>query len=74
MYYKFKKNITIVVSILMTLPGCSQSLKNTSYTNQSGEKALRIETTLPVDLTAAWKLFTDDERLKKWIAPLAHIE
>ena len=35
---------------------------------------MRLEITLPVDLTTAWKLFTSDEKLKKWIAPLAHIE
>lgn len=52
----------------------SQTIENTSYKNQSGEKVLRIECTLPVNLTDAWELFTTDEKLKKWIAPLAHIE
>ena len=52
----------------------SQTIKNTSYKNQSGEKVLRLECVLPITLTDAWKLFTIDEKLKKWIAPLAHIE
>ena len=38
-------------------------LKNTSYKNQSGEKVLRIESTLPISVTDAWKLFTTDEKL-----------
>ena len=58
----------------MTLTVHSQNNKNTSYTNQSGEKVLRLECVLPVSLTDAWKLFTTDEKLKKWIAPLVHIE
>jgi hypothetical protein len=42
--------------------------------NKSGEKVLRIESILPVDIKTAWEYFTVDEKLKKWIAPLAHIE
>lgn len=51
-----------------------QSLHNTSYVNQSGERVLRFECTLPFDVTDTWKLFTIDDNLKKWIAPVAHIE
>lgn len=51
-----------------------QVLKNTSYKNKSGERILRIEITLPVPLNIAWNLFTNDQKLKKWIAPIAHIE
>lgn len=71
-------NIKIMIAItllsIMVLSAHSQTLKNTSYKNKSGEKVLRLEITLPIDLTASWKLFTSDEKLKKWIAPLAHIE
>jgi hypothetical protein len=69
-----KKHSAIIFFILIALSVDSQALKNTSYTNQSGEKVLRLEITLPVNVTTAWKLFTSDEQLKKWIAPLAHIE
>lgn len=48
--------------------------KKTSYKNQSGEKVLRLECTLPISLKETWKLFTTDEKIQKWIAPLAHIE
>jgi uncharacterized protein YndB with AHSA1/START domain len=68
------KCISILLLFFATLTVHSQTLKNTSYKNQSGEKVLRIECVLPVSLNDAWKLFTTDEKLKKWIAPLAHIE
>ena len=69
-----KLYFAIIIFAFTTFSAQSQSLKNTSYKNQSGEKVLRLEFTLPVDLNAAWQLFTNDEQLKKWIAPLAHIE
>ena len=69
-----RKNIAIVIFTFLNLTGYSQTLKNTSYKNTSGEKVLRLEIMLPVDISTAWKLFTTDEKLKKWIAPLAHIE
>ncbi|MCP9768877.1 hypothetical protein EGI22_13225 [Lacihabitans sp. LS3-19] len=68
------KCIALLIFFYGTLTAHSQSLKNTSYKNQSGEKVLRIECVLPVSLNDAWRLFTTDEKLKKWIAPLAHIE
>jgi hypothetical protein len=52
----------------------AQAIKNTSYISASGEKVLRLETVLPVNKATAWKYFTKDTLLKKWIAPLAHIE
>lgn len=69
-----KKMIATMLFFIMTLFAQSQTLKNTSYTNESGEKVLRLEITLPIDLTSSWKLFTSDDKLKTWIAPLAHIE
>ncbi|MEO8794981.1 MAG: hypothetical protein ABI390_05905 [Daejeonella sp.] len=51
-----------------------QTVINTSYTTQTDEKVLRLEFVLPLDKNEAWHLFTTDEQLKKWIAPLAHIE
>ena len=69
-----KKLFLIVAIILLCTAAYSQALKNTSYVNRSGEKVLRLEINLPVDATTAWKLFTSDGKLKKWIAPVAHIE
>ena len=52
----------------------SQTVQNTSYTTKTGEKVLQLEAVLPIDINEAWKLFTTDEQLMKWIAPVAHIE
>ena len=49
-------------------------VKNTSYVTSNGEKVLRLEAILPTDIKSAWQLFTTDEGLKKWIAPVVHIE
>lgn len=69
-----KKMIANTLLFMITLFAQGQTLKNTSYINESGEKVLRLEITLPIDLTSSWKLFTNDHKLKTWIAPLAHIE
>ena len=52
----------------------SQIVNNTSYINQANEKVLKLELVLPIDTKTAWKFFSTDEGLMKWIAPLAHIE
>ncbi len=52
----------------------AQTVNNTSYITQGGEKVLRIEMILRCDKKKAWNYFTKDELLQKWIAPLAHIE
>jgi len=63
--------------ILLAVAGLntySQTTKNTSYINQSGEKVLRLECELPVDISTAWKFFTEEAKIRLWMAPLAHIE
>lgn len=70
------KNSCILL-LLLVLNGSvvfAQSIINTSYKNQAGEKVLRFEMTVPVDVSTAWQLFTLDSKLNKWIAPVAHIE
>lgn len=68
-----KKTVSIVL-IFCGLIASGQSLINSSYKNESAEKVLRFECTLPINLNTAWDLFTKDNKLQKWIAPLAHIE
>jgi hypothetical protein len=69
-----EKIIAIALLSVIAVVVHGQTLENTSYINQSGEKVLRFECTLPIGVTEAWKLFTNDKKLIKWIAPLAHIE
>ena len=64
-----KRTSATIVAILLILVVQSQELKNTSHRNQTGEKVLRFEFTLPIGMAKAWQLFTKDEKLKKWIAP-----
>jgi hypothetical protein len=66
--------LLILITIVSTSVVSAQKAINTSYTTQTGERVLRLEMILPIDKTAAWKLFTRDDQLKKWITPLAHIE
>ncbi|MEO6254861.1 MAG: hypothetical protein ABIO79_16240 [Ferruginibacter sp.] len=49
-------------------------VQNTSYINKSGEKVLQLSITVPLDVQQTWDYFTQDTKLVKWIAPVAHIE
>ncbi len=69
----FKKLSACIFMVLYIFYAEGQVVKNTSYTS-AGEKVLRLEMIVPVDKKTAWEYFTKDELLKKWIAPLAHIE
>lgn len=64
---------TLIFSLAFMLAVKAQ-VKNTSYATATGEKVLRLEAVLPVDKATAWQYFTTDDKLKHWIAPLAHIE
>ena len=69
------KKITISILLLVCISiAKAQAVKNTSYITPGGEKVLRLEMIVPVDKKEAWDYFTKDDLLKKWIAPLAHIE
>ncbi len=70
----FKKLIVLIFIILCASYAETQVVNNTSYTTSSGEKVLRLEMIVPVDKKTAWNYFTKDELLKKWMAPLAHID
>ena len=68
------KYFLITILSLSIISVKAQTVKNTSYTAQSGEKVLRLEVILPINKLETWQLFTKDEQLIKWIAPVAHIE
>ncbi len=69
-----KKINSILVVMFFSLGSFCQGVKNTSYKNEAGEKVLQLETILPIGISVAWQLFTTDEKLKTWLAPVAHIE
>ncbi len=49
-------------------------VNNTSHVTQHGEKVLQLSIVVPIGIDETWKLFTTDEGLKKWIAPIAKID
>jgi hypothetical protein len=67
---------TWIIFLLVFLPNflLAQDVKNTSYTTTTGEKVLRLETTIPVDKKAAWKLLASSDGWKKWAAPVVSID
>ncbi|MCX6275664.1 MAG: SRPBCC domain-containing protein [Bacteroidetes bacterium] len=72
-----KKNRTrlmAMVCIALFSRDLKAQVTNTSYVTQYGEKVLQFSLVVPVQKEAAWKLFTTDDGLKKWIAPVAKID
>ena len=69
-----KYYLTLLALLLLTKGSSAQPVKNTSYISQSGEKVLRLESLLPLSVDRAWELFSTDEGLRKWMAPVVHIE
>jgi hypothetical protein len=67
------KIITISCILLSVATINAQSIEKSTYKTIPGEKVLRLEFTLPVNLASAWEWFTTDAKLQKWIAPVAHI-
>jgi hypothetical protein len=65
-----------ILLLVLAIAGrlANAQVDNTSYVTSNGEKVLQLSIVLPIDTKTAWTLFTTDEGLKKWIAPVAHIE
>jgi hypothetical protein len=66
--------ILLFIFIISTYLELSAQVANSSYITQSGEKVLQLSITVPATKNEVWKLFTTDEGLKKWIAPVAKID
>lgn len=66
------KVIFPAVLIILSI-NCFSQVSNTSYQNANGEKVLQLSITLPIPRSEAWKLFSTDSGLVKWIAPVAKI-
>ena len=61
---KTMRTIFLVLFLMCVLAAKAQSVKNTSYITQTGEKVLRLESVLPIDIEGAWQLFTTDAQLR----------
>ena len=63
-----------ILLLFITTHSYALSVVNISYTTQTDEKVLRLDVILPLEKTEIWKIFTTDDELIQWIAPVAHIE
>lgn len=67
------------ISCLLFLTICFSTMQlqaqveNTSYTTAFGEKVLQLSIVVPAEKAEVWKLFTTEEGLKKWIAPVVKL-
>lgn len=69
------KSTTLLISLLLLLSlGFGQGVQNTSFTTSTGERVLRLEIVTPIAKEEAWKLFSTEKGLKKWIAPVVSLD
>jgi uncharacterized protein YndB with AHSA1/START domain len=66
--------VTVVIASLFPLLALAQEVTNTSYMTSTGEKVLRIESTVPAEKREVWKLFATADGLRKWAAPVVQID
>ena len=69
-----KKFFLVIILGHLISNNLNAQVANTSYVTQSGEKVLQLSIIVPINIKETWKLFTTDEGLKKWIAPVAKID
>ncbi len=69
-----KKFFLVVILGHLIFNNLNAQVANTSYVTQYGERVLQLSIIVPINLKETWKLFTTDEGLKKWIAPVAKID
>jgi len=67
---KIKKVLLLLSLILIPFIGIQAQVTNSSYVTTFGEKALQFTMVVPTSRIEAWKLFTTDKGLEKWIAPV----
>ena len=60
----------LLVPLIISCLGTNAQVTNTSYITSFGEKALQFSIIVPASRAEVWKLFTTEEGLIKWIAPV----
>jgi hypothetical protein len=68
------KKFILSVLTLVTFVTVIAQVENISYQTTNGEKVLQLSITVPIQKSEAWKLFSTDSGLVKWMAPVAKIE
>jgi uncharacterized protein YndB with AHSA1/START domain len=61
--------------IALTASGAAApDVKNTSFTDENGQKVQQLTMVVDAPASTVWKALTTDEGFKSWAAPVAHIE
>ncbi|MGN6615691.1 MAG: SRPBCC domain-containing protein [Ilyomonas sp.] len=63
----------LTLTVFFSITQLHAQVENTSYTTAFGEKVLQLSIIVPAEKTQVWKLFTTEEGLKKWIAPVVKL-
>ena len=64
---------SIIILLFCNVASYAQKVQNTSYLTETGEKILRLELIIPLSQEQAFQYFTNESKLKLWIAPVVHI-
>ncbi len=67
---KIKILLLSISLFIIPFVGIQAQVTNSSYITKFGEKALQLSVVVPTNREEVWKLFTTDQGLKKWIAPV----
>jgi len=68
------KKLTTILICCFILSNVHAQVTNTSYVTQFGEKVLQLSVIIPLDKASTWKLFTTEEGLKQWMAPVVKLD
>ena len=68
------KKVMLIIVLGQLISTAKAQVANTSYVTQYGDRVLQLSVVVPIDIRETWKLFTTDEGLRKWIAPIAKID
>lgn len=68
------KKLLLIFVFGQLIINAQAQVTNSSYVTQYGEKVLQLSIVVPININETWKLFTTDEGLKKWIAPVVKID
>jgi hypothetical protein len=71
---KIRKLLFLTLFPHLLFSGINAQVTNSSYVTQYQEKVLQLSIIIPVDKKDAWNLFTTDQGLIKWVAPVAVID
>lgn len=67
---KIYKLLLVIGLAIISFVGINAQVTNSSYVTNYGERVLQLSVVVPKNRAETWSLFTTDNGLKKWIAPV----